>query len=235
MKTLKRIAFFLFFTSLILAIAFNSSKYEDIVNTIATSMFIASILLFIINAILISDLSPYFSAERKSNKNLITAKKEQDWQKIQEINLQILWLNNIRDLIIRDLTNFKKPEDQEINTALGKLLKDEIAFPAELNLTDEKHHLLALRVSSDFAKLLAENDLKGPYKPESILPYPKTAIMEMMHLLVESIKNKNFDLNINKKPVDVSDDEYLNRLEGCMAYLELFFIDINEKIAKDQI
>src|SRR5664280_1288701 len=115
MKTLKRIAFFLFFTSFILAIAFNSSKDEDIVDKISTSMFIASILLFITYTILLSYLSHYISAERKLNKILITAKKEQDWQKIQEINLQILWLNIIRDLVIRGLTNFKKPEDQEIN------------------------------------------------------------------------------------------------------------------------
>lgn len=230
MKTLKRIAFFLFFTSFILAIAFNSSKYEDIVDKITTSMFIASILLFITYTILLSHLSNYFSAERKLNKILITAKKEQGWQKIQEINLQILWLNIIRDLVIRDLTYFKKPEDQEINTALGKLSKDEIIFPSELNLADEEHHLLALRVSSDFGKLLAENDFKGLlYKPESILPYPKTAIMKMMQFLVESIKNKNFESNIDNKPKNVSDDEYLNKLEGCMAYLELYFIDINEK------
>jgi hypothetical protein len=228
MKTLKRIAFFLFFTSFILAIAFNSSKDEDIVDKISTSMFIASILLFITYTILLSYLSHYISAERELNKILITAKKEQDWQKIQEINLQILWLNIIRDLVIRGLTNFKKPEDQEINTALGKLSKDEITFPSELNLTDEKHHLFALRVSSDFGKLLAENDYKGAYKPESILPYPKTAIMEIMQLLVKSIKNKHFDLNINNKPDNVSDGEYLKRLEGCMAYLEFFFIDINE-------
>ena len=119
--------------------------------------------------------SMYFNIKKKLEDDLAQAKFSGNWRKEQEINLQLLWLKIIKIIESNDIYGGKKQEN-ELLSSLAELSEDEIKFPNRWILDDAYHFPFSQEIIAGYGKTLAENDYKGLYKPESILPFPKDII-----------------------------------------------------------
>jgi tetratricopeptide (TPR) repeat protein len=140
-----------------------------------------------------------------------------DWERKQEINLQILWLEAIREIEMRDIFGDKKEESE--SSVLSKLSDVDIKFPLCWNLDSLYHLPFAQNIVSGYGKILAENDYKGMYKPNNILPYPKKIIKKAIYFI--------FDYLNSEKPLyDIKDKkEYAENLNAIKTFLSISFIE----------
>lgn len=169
--------------------------------------------------------TPYFNIKKRLDDDLSKATFSDDWQKRQKINLQILWLETIKEVDSRDFF-LKKKEDDEVQSILARLSEDKIKFPNKWKLNDLYHAPFAQGIISDYGKVLVENgdDL---YKPESILPYPKRIIKKAIYFTLDY-------LNYDKPLYEIPDKKKLaDNLNGVKAFLTFFVDTTNAYLPKD--
>jgi hypothetical protein len=78
--------------------------------------------------------SLYLKIKKKLEEDLLQANFSGDWKRIQEINLQLLWLKTINEVESRDMFGRKKDEGE--TSLLATLSLDDIKFPLRWKLDD---------------------------------------------------------------------------------------------------
>jgi tetratricopeptide (TPR) repeat protein len=186
------------------------------------------IIIYIIGGIIVAGLlfnftkakkegnSPYRKIKKKLDEDLIQAKFLGDWKRRQEINLQLLWLKTLSEVESRDAFGRKKAESEKL---LAMLSFEDINFPVKWRLDDFYCYPFSQEIISAYRKILAENDYRGMFKPDSILPVPKSYIRKAIMF--------SFDyFNLNESIYDVPDkDKQADNLNGINVFLDLSFID----------
>jgi tetratricopeptide (TPR) repeat protein len=161
--------------------------------------------------------SPYLKIKKKLDEDLLQANFSGDWKRRQEINLQLLWLKTINEVEGRNMFSRKKDEGE--TSLLATLSLDDIKFPLRWKLDDFYCYPFSQEIISAYGKVLAENDYKGMFKPNSILPVPKNYIRKAILF--------TFDYFNLKEPVyEVPDkDKRAENLNGVNVFLDMSFID----------
>jgi tetratricopeptide (TPR) repeat protein len=166
------------------------------------------------------DASPYLKIKKKLDKDLLQANFSGEWKRRQEINLQLLWLKTINEVESRDIFSGKKSESE--TKILSMLSFDDIKFPLKWKLQDFYCYPFSQEIISAYGKVLAENEYKGIFKPDSILPVPKSYIKKAILF--------TFDYFNLKEPMhEVSDkDKYVDNLNSVNVFLDLYFINTGD-------
>lgn len=161
--------------------------------------------------------SPYLKIKKKLEEDLMQANFSGDWKRRQEINLYLLWLKTLKEVKSRDILGHKKDENE--TDLLETISFDDIKFPLKWRLNDFYCYPFSQEIISAYGKVLAENDFKGMFKPDSILPVPKSYIRKAISF--------TFDYFNIKTPIYVvpDKDKRADNLNGVKVYLDLSFID----------
>lgn len=169
--------------------------------------------------------SPYLKIRKKLEEELSQAEFSGDWHKRQETNLYLIWLEAISIVESTDLYGYTK--DEEHDSLLSKLSIENIKFPSQWNLHDIYSYPFSVGITRAYGQVLANNDYKGMFKPDSILPVPKEYIRKAILF--------SFDyFNLKETMYEVSDkDERRENLSAINVYLDMSFVDTgNEDIPK---
>ncbi len=196
-------------------------------------------ILYIIGALLLAGLlinfintkkesnSPYLKIKKKLDGDLLQANFAGDWKARQEINLKLLWLKTLNEVERRGVLGSKKDVNETI--LLATLSFDDIKFPLKWKLDDFYCYPFSQEIISAYGKVLAENDYKGMFKPDSILPVPKSYIRKAILF--------TFDYFNLKKPIyEVPDkDKRAENINGVNILLDMSFIDTgNDDLPKSE-
>jgi tetratricopeptide (TPR) repeat protein len=185
-------------------------------------------LIFILNYFRIKkeNNSPYFKIKKKLEDDLKVSNFSGNWKNRQVINLQLLWLDTIKGIETRDFLGNQK--EQSENSILSKLDEDSLKYPIKWKLDNVYHLPLVQGIISGYGKTLAENDYRGIYKPNNILPYPKDIIKKAHYYMFDYL---NYD-----KPLYKIEEKkkYADSLNVTKLLLDLNFIDTgNDDLPKE--
>lgn len=166
--------------------------------------------------------APYFLLKQKLDEELIQANFSSNKKKIQEINLQKLWLDSIKSVESVDLVGSTLDEDK-INFELSKLTGEELKFPTNLKFDDLYHFPFIMNIIREFGKYIAEDKSGGYFTSELELPFPKKFIKKAIYFW--------FDYsNIEKPLYEVRDKGlFAGNLNMLLISLDSKFIDTSEK------
>lgn len=131
---------------------------------------------------------PYFKKRAVLKDQFNKTTLSDDWEKRQEINLEILWLETIKSVKSEDL--FKRNDNYEVKLILKRLSKDEIELPDKWILDDLYYFPFTQSIISGYGKVLAESEYEL-YKPEKILPFPKSIIIKAIHYTLDYLNYDN--------------------------------------------
>lgn len=166
--------------------------------------------------------SPYYKIRKKLEDDLRLSNFSGDWKKRQEINLQLLWLETVKEIETRDFTGIKKQESER--SILSDLNDRDFKFPIKWNLEDIDHFPFVQGIISGYGKTLAENDYKGMYKPNSILPYPKEIIRKAYYYMFDY-------LNYDKPLYEIKEKKkYADNLNAINVFLDLSFVETGSSV-----
>lgn len=172
--------------------------------------------------------STYMKIKKKLDEDLLQANFSGDWKRRQEITLQLLWLKTIKE--VETSAIFGRSKSQSERSILSKLTLDDIKFPVKWKLDDFYCYPLSQKITSVYGKVLADNDYKGLFKPDSILPVPKKYIRKAILFTLDYI---DLEDPIYKVP---NKDKLVHSLNNCNAALYMFFIDTgNTELPKSGI
>lgn len=160
--------------------------------------------------------SPYFSIKSKLEAELSEAKFKNDWKKIQEVNLFLLWLKVIAKVEKETFSGVQKAEEEK--SKLASLSEEEIRFPLNWEFDSFYHYPLAAEIISGYGKLLVENDYKL-YKPEHILPFPKATILKAIDFALAYFNYEKPLYEISHKK------EFADNIETTRFALIEYFVD----------
>ncbi len=162
--------------------------------------------------------TPYLKIKKKLDEDLLQANFSGDWKRKQEINLHLLWLKTLDEVESRDML-FGRQKNENKATLLAKLTFDDIKFPLKWKLDDLYCFPFSQEIISAYGKVLAENNYKGMFKPDSILPVSKNYIRKAILF--------NFDyFNLKESIYEVPDKEKrIENLSSINIYLDMSFID----------
>lgn len=172
--------------------------------------------------------SPYLNIKKKLEDDLMQANFSGDWRKRQEISLQLLWLKTLYEVESNNMFRNKKGSSE--TTLLAKLSYEDIRFPTKWKLDDFYCYPFSQEIIVAYGKILAENDYKGMFKPDSILPVPKTFIRKAILF--------TFDyFNLKEPMYEVTDkDKRADNLNGVNVLLDKSFINTeNEDLPKSGV
>jgi tetratricopeptide (TPR) repeat protein len=161
--------------------------------------------------------SPYYKIRNKLEEDLRLSDFSGDWKKRQEINLQLLWLDTIKERETRDIFGTKKQESE--SSILSSLNDRDLKFPTKWKLDGLDHFPFVQGIITGYGKTLAENDYKGIYKPNNILPYPKEIIKKALYYMFDYLNYDKPLYNIKEKK------QYADNLNGVKVYLSISFVD----------
>ena len=163
----------------------------------------------------ILDNSPYMTTKKKLDEELLHATLSGNWERRQEINLHFLWLETLKNVN----NKFGLEKDESETAILATLSFDEIKLPLKWKLNDYYCFPFSTEIISAYGIVLAENDYKGMYKPDSILPVPKNYIRKAFLFCFDYFKLEN--------PIyDVSDkDKRIDLLSESSMFLHISFIN----------
>lgn len=161
--------------------------------------------------------STYMKIKKKLDEDLLQANFSGDWKRRQEITLQLLWLKTIKE--IETSAIFGRSKSQSERSILSKLTLDDIKFPVKWKLDDFYCYPLSQKITSVYGKVLADNDYKGLFKPDSILPVPKKYIRKAILFTFDYINLKDPIYKVPNK------DKLVHSLNNCNSVLYMFFID----------
>lgn len=172
--------------------------------------------------------SPYYKIRKKLEDDLKLSDFSGDWKRKQEINLQLLWLDTIKEIETRDIFGIKKQESER--SILSDLNDSDFKFPTKWKLDGLDHFPFVQGIISGYGKTLAENDYKGMYKPNSILPYPKEIIRKAYYYMFDY-------LNYDKPLYEIKEKKkYADNLNAINVYLDLSFVETgNSDLPKEGI
>lgn len=170
--------------------------------------------------------SPYFQIRKRLEDDLKQFDFSGDWRKRQEVNLQLHWLETIKEVETRDFLGTKKQESE--GEILSKLTEKDMRFPTKWRLEDLYHYPFISSIIADFGTTLADNEHKVMYRPESILPYPKDIINKAYYYMFDY-------LNCNEPPYLIKDKKKIaDNLNATHILLSTMFIDTgNEELPQD--
>lgn len=169
--------------------------------------------------------STYSKIKSRLEDDLNKAKFLKDWEKIQELNLYLMWLKTLYEVENTDILGNQRTGDEQ--TLFSTLTFDDIKFPLYWNLNDLYCYPFSQKIISAYGEALSKNEYKGIFKPDSILPVPKNYIRKAILF--------TFDyMNLEKPLYKIRDkDAYAAHLNGVNYYLDCTFIDTgNIKLPK---
>jgi hypothetical protein len=161
--------------------------------------------------------SPYYKISKKLKEDLLQANFTSDWRNRQEINLRLLWLDTIKEMESKDFLGKKKEED--ISSLTAKLSETDLTFPIKWKLSDDRIPKFAERIIQDFGRVIADSKYKGMYKPDNILPYPKTFIKKS---IMYTLDYSEYDKAVYKAE---NKDSMTENLKALYSALNRFFVD----------
>lgn len=166
--------------------------------------------------------SKFYILIKDLKKDLLRANFEGDWKERQKIYLQIHWLNSvIGSNSVNQLGRRIKP----LSVArIIKLSEDQLKFPLKWSLESMIHFNYFYGIMLSYGRILTENEYQNlVYKPDSVLPFPKSEIRKAYHFLIDFLNFKN--------PINLIPDMpgYAKNLNMCKLILELNFVNLSEK------
>lgn len=158
----------------------------------------------------------FLQIKRKLENDLLIAESSGSWKERQRINLNLCWLNTIKKVESNEFsqTGFTHQESLLINITFT-----DIKFPSKWELNDLYCYPFCAEIISTYGKILAENDYKGIFKPDSILPFPKNYIIKAILFSFDYFNLKTPLYNIPDK------DKLIDGLHTANYALYNFFID----------
>ena len=161
--------------------------------------------------------SPYYMIRKKLKEDFELSSFSSDWKRKQELNLQLLWLDTVKEIETMDY--FGNNKEVSENSILSKLNEEQLKFPTKWKLDDLYHFPFVQGIISGYGKTLAENDYKGIYKPNNILPYPKGIIKKAYYYIFDYL---NYDKPFYKLE---EKKKYAENLNGIKVILDFNFVD----------
>ena len=154
--------------------------------------------------------SPYFKTKRQLEDQLKLVNFTGDWQKRQQINLHLLWLETINEEVSTGILEKYKETDK--TSRLITLSFEYIKFPLQWELDDLFGYPFTQKIISAYANVLAKNDYKKNSIPDSILPVPKEFIRKAIDFTITF-------LNLEKPIYEVIDKDEHSDLMNALSYL----------------
>ena len=161
--------------------------------------------------------SPYFKTKKRLEEELNIAVKTDDWQKRQEVNLELIWLKTIKDIESRDMFS-NKLDDSKVQLTLSQLSENEIKFPDKWKLDDLYHFPFVGNIIAGMGNLMQNSEYEL-YKPISVLPFPKNIIKKAIYF--------TFDyFNYDKPLYEIPEEEKKKKAESLndVKYFLIEFI-----------
>jgi len=172
--------------------------------------------------------SVFLKIRKRLEEDLLHSEFSGDWKKRQEINLQLIWIKVVIEVEKGDISH---EINQEIeNLILSKLSLDDIKFPKRWVLDDLYCYPFAQEIIAAFGKILAENEYKGKYIPDFILPVPKVIIRKAILFTFDYLNLKESIYIIDDK------DKIADAIATASVILNSSFIDTgNDDIPKESM
>ena len=161
--------------------------------------------------------SPYFKIKKKFEADLIQSNLSEDWKLKQEINLQLLWLEIIKEKAILDYNFLGRKEISE-DSILSKLTFDEIKYQSNWNLESIYHFPLCQMVITRYSEILKDSSV-GLYKSFSILPFSKDVIRKSILFILDYLDYENPLFNIPDK------QNLYHRICSVNIFFQMYFVD----------
>jgi tetratricopeptide (TPR) repeat protein len=161
--------------------------------------------------------SPYFKLKNKLEEELLQATFLGDWKRRQEITLYLIWLDTIKKVESNNASNRISNKNKE--SIFTQLSPDNIKLPNKWDLYDFYCYPFSQEIISAYGKVLAENDYKGIYKPDSILPVPKHYIKKAILFTFDYLNLKESIYEVTEK------NKRADNLNTVNTFLEVSFID----------
>jgi hypothetical protein len=154
--------------------------------------------------------------EKKLNEEASLLKFRNDFEKLQEVKAQLLWLKTLDEINSRDTLGEKRTENQ--SEYLSNLTETDLQYPIKFQYLNFNHYPFAQEIISGYRKVLAENEYSF-YKPNQILPYPKKLIYKAILFVTDFIEQDTPIYEIFKK------EEQRDNLASIKSFLYLSFIN----------
>jgi hypothetical protein len=155
--------------------------------------------------------------DKKLREELAITIFRNDWERRQIIGFELLWIETVREVSI-DL--YKGIKDKK--TIISSLTAEDIKLPDKWELNSLFILPTCQKIIDACRKVFANNEYKGAYKPESILPFPKKIIRKAILYMLDYKDNKEAFYSIEL------DEATKNNLEEIKAYLEVWYLPVNQ-------
>ena len=165
--------------------------------------------------------SPYYRIRKKLTEDLVQANFAGDWHSRQEINLKLLWLEIVKETEGRGFLGNRK--DDLLLPMLSKLSEKDLAFPISWKLDDDRVKLFAEKIIREYGRVLAESKYKGMYKPDNILPLPKSFIKKSIFFILDYGSYNSAPTKFENK------DQLFENLNTQSRILNSYFVDTGDE------
>lgn len=166
--------------------------------------------------------APYFKTKKKLELELKNAAETNNWQKKQQINLELLWLKTIKDIRSRDMFS-NKLDDSKVQLTLTQLSENEIRFPDKWKLDDLYNFPFVGNIIAGMGDLMVNSEYEL-YKPTSVLPFPKDIIIKAISFTFDYF---NYDKPLYEIPEEEKKKQADN-LNVVNHFLIEFIVDTHE-------
>jgi hypothetical protein len=200
-------------------------------------IFIYIIVVFVVLGLIIKnyqqrneDDSNYHKVHKKLEDDLLQANFSSDWKNKQQINAQILWLDTIKEI---ETNNSNKKKSELLS--LTKLTLNEIKFDNEWQIDGLYHFPFASKILAGYSTFLNEENYGICFfKPDKILPYPKSIIEKSHKFMIEFLESNKHLAYAVKYNTNFEKEKLIGSLKYNLVNLFSSFIDTgNDDLPKE--
>lgn len=169
--------------------------------------------------------TPYYSTKVRIEKDITYFSIIGDWRKVQELKLQELWLDSVRELYTYNYLDTDKRSNE--NEILAKLTIDDLKYPLNWSIDNYEHIIFVYKIVYFFSEIVVNNKDKRMYKPENSLPIPKSVLKKAFDYFIELTEN---DKNELKNEFKVEEIRTIMDFVYCQKpLLDMFYIDTGDE------
>lgn len=171
--------------------------------------------------------STFEEIKKRVELDLAQAKFSNNWKERQKLNLQLLWLNSVKDVNLKNVTN-RVTKGRSSNEILDAITEDELRFPMKWDLNSIYHYPFIHGIISKFGESLGDKGYKGLYKPNNALPFPKTEIIKAFHYAYDF-------LNMENPPYPIEDKEaFIDNMDIIKISLYMNYVETKNSELPDE-
>lgn len=166
--------------------------------------------------------TPYYSTRTRIGKDIKYYTILGDWRKVQELNLQNLWLDSVNEINTYNFLEPNKKHNEDV-VILSKLTIEDLKYPLNWSTDNYEHIIFAYKIIHFYSELVANNTDERPYKPNNSLPIPKSSIKKAVDYFIELTEGGKNKFDDEKKKI-IMDFVYFQR-----PFLDMFYLDTGDE------